>query len=82
MLSKLDPWIRRRLRCLLWVQWKRGRTRYKALRQRGVGHSLAANTAGSCRGPWRLSQSSAMTIAFPKAAFAALGLPSLEPRHA
>ena len=30
-------------------------------------------------GPWRLSNSSAMTIAFPNAAFAALGLPSLEP---
>jgi len=83
VLGKLTPWIRRRLRCLVWVQWKRGSTRYKALRQRGVGHVLAANTAGSCRGPWRLSNSSAMTIAFPNAIFAALGLPSLEPtRHA
>ena len=83
VLGKLTPWIRRRLRCLVWVQWKRGSTRYKALRQRGVGRVLAANTAGSCRGPWRLSNSSAMTIAFPNAAFAALGLPSLAPaRHA
>jgi RNA-directed DNA polymerase len=93
VLRKLDPWIRRRLRCLVWVQWKRGPTRYRALRQRGVGQVLAANTPtgqarglkahGSCRGPWRLSNSSAMTIAFPNAAFAALGLPSLEPtRHA
>jgi RNA-directed DNA polymerase len=83
VLRKLDPWIRRRLRCLVWVQWKRGPTRYKALRRHGVGHVLAANTAGSCRGPWRLSNSSAMTIALPNAALAALGLPSLEPtRHA
>ena len=81
VLRKLEPWIRRRLRCLVWVQWKCGPTRYKALRRRGVGHLLAANTAGSCRGPWRLSNSSAMTIAFPNAAFAALGLPSLEPTH-
>ena len=51
VLGKLTPWIRRRLRCLVWVQWKRGSTRYKALRQRGVGRVLAANTAGSCRGP-------------------------------
>ena len=66
VLRKLDPWIRRRLRCLRWVQWKRGRTRYKALRRRGVGRVLAANTPtgqarglkaqGSCRGPWRLSK--------------------------
>ena len=83
VLDKLSSWIRRRLRCLVWVQWKRGSTRYKALRQRGIRHVLAANTAGSCRGPWRLSNSSAMRIAFPNAVFAALGLPSLEPpRHA
>ncbi len=81
VLRKLEPWIRRRLRCLVWVQWKRGPTRYKALRRRGVGHLLAANTAGSCRGPWRLSNSAAMTIAFPNAALAALGLPSLETTH-
>ena len=83
VMRKLDPWIRRRLRCLVWVQWKRGPTRYKALRRRGVGHLLAANTAGSCRGPWRLSNSRAMTIALPNAALTALGLPTLEPpRHA
>jgi len=37
----------RRLRCVLWKQWKRGRIRFKELRQRGVGKDLAAETAGS-----------------------------------
>ncbi|HFV9915915.1 TPA: group II intron maturase-specific domain-containing protein [Salmonella enterica subsp. diarizonae serovar 61:l,v:z35] len=28
-------WVRRRLRSLLWKQWKKGRTRYGELRARG-----------------------------------------------
>jgi hypothetical protein len=56
VLRALDEWIRRRLRAIAWKQWKRGRTRFAELRQRGVGHDLAAQTAGSSHGPWRLSK--------------------------
>lgn len=77
VLHGLDQWIRRRLRCLIWKQWKRGRTRFAELRRRGIAKDLAAQTAGSPHGPWRLSQSPALTIAFPNAVFSALGLPSL-----
>ena len=45
----------------------------------GVGRDLAAQTAGSPHGPWRLSNSPALTLAFPNASLAALGLPSLVP---
>src|SRR5205807_135818 len=31
----LDGWIRRKLRCILWRQWKRPYTRVKPLKQRG-----------------------------------------------
>ncbi|MGG2142327.1 reverse transcriptase domain-containing protein [Symbiopectobacterium sp. RP] len=41
-------WVRRRLRSLLWKQWKKGRSRYSELRVRGVGKDLAAQTVGSC----------------------------------
>ncbi len=37
VLRDLDSWIQRRLRCVVWKQWKRGRRRYEALRARGVG---------------------------------------------
>jgi hypothetical protein len=37
-------------------------------------------TAGSSHGPWRLSNSPALTLAFTNLAFVALGLPSLVPR--
>jgi RNA-directed DNA polymerase len=74
VLGDLDSWIRRKLRCFKWKQWKRGRTRYKELRQRGVNEALAAQTAGSPHGPWRLSQSPALCIAFPNAFFDRVGL--------
>jgi RNA-directed DNA polymerase len=77
VLTHLDEWIRHRLRSVVWKQWRRGRTRFLELRRRGVGLALAANTAGSAHGPWRLSHSRALDLALPKAFFATLGLPEL-----
>jgi RNA-directed DNA polymerase len=79
VLRRLEHWTRRRLRAVSWKQWKRGRTRFAELRRRGVGRDLAAQTAGSPHGPWRLSNSPALALAFPNAALAALGLPLLVP---
>jgi len=76
-LRDLDSWIRRRLRSVVWKQWKRGRTRFKELRRRGVGLALATTTAGSAHGPWRLSHSRALDVALPQGFFARLGLPEL-----
>ena len=73
----LDSWIRRRLRCFQWKQWKRGKTRFAELRKRGVGKDLAAQTAGSSRGLWHISRSPALSIALPGAYFDSLGLPKL-----
>jgi RNA-directed DNA polymerase len=83
VLRSLDEWLRRRLRAIAWKQWKRGRTRYAELRRRGVGRNLAAQTAGSPHGPWRLSNSPALTISLPTASFRSLGLtPVAELQHA
>lgn len=77
VMKELEGWIRRRLRCFLWKQWKRGRVRFKELRNRGVGRNLAAKTAGSAHGPWHLSNSPALAIALNNAYFRSLGLPPL-----
>lgn len=77
VLEALDHWIRRRLRSVIWKQWKHGRQRYVQLRQRGVGKGLAAQTAGSPHGPWRLANSPALSYALPIAYFDSLGLPRL-----
>jgi RNA-directed DNA polymerase len=79
VLSKLDSWIRRRLRMVQWRQWKRGRTRFAELRKRDVNQDLAARTAGSAHGPWRLSRSPALSFSLPNAYFISLGLPTLAP---
>jgi len=74
VLRELDQWTRRRLRAVAWKQWKRGSTRFAELRRCGVGRDLAAQTAGSPHGPWRLSNSPALAIALPNAFFTSLGL--------
>src|SRR5580700_2332572 len=77
VLQSLETWVRRRLRSVMWKQWKRGRTRFRELRKRGVGKDLAAQTAGSPHGPWRIANSPALNIALPNAYFAGLGLPPM-----
>jgi RNA-directed DNA polymerase len=77
VLYALDQWIRRRLRAIVWKQWKRTRTRFVRLRRRGVGRELAGKTAGSPHGPWRLSNSPALAIALPNAFFVSLDLATL-----
>ena len=83
VLRRLDQWIRRRLRAIAWKQWKRGCTRYTRLRRRGVEGALAARTAGSSHGTWRLSHSPALAIALPTAFFSkTLKLATLAPASA
>jgi RNA-directed DNA polymerase len=81
VLRELDYWIRRRMRAIAWAQWKHGPNRFDKLRRCGVGRDLAARTAGSPHGPWRLSQSPALSVALPNAFLASLGLATLEPRR-
>lgn len=77
VLGELEKWTRRRLRSVVWKQWKRGVNRYAQLRKMGIGKRLAAQTAGSNHGPWRLSNSPALAMALSNAYFKSLGLPSL-----
>lgn len=82
VLKDLDSWVHRRLRAFVWKQWRRGKTKFAELRKRNVSRDLAAQTAGSCHGPWRLSKSPALHYAFPTAFFASLGVPKLAPQPA
>ena len=77
VLQGLEEWTRRRLRSVLWKQWDRGPVRFSELRKRGVGKDLAAQTAGSAHGPWRLANSPALQVALPNAYFDSLGIPRL-----
>ena len=81
VLESLEKWFRRRLRSAIWKQWKRGSVRFAELRKRGVGKDLAAQTAGSAHGPWRLANSPALALALPNAYFDSLGIPRLTDRR-
>lgn len=77
VLSDLNSWVRRRMRSVIWKQWKRGRRRFAELCKRGVSKGLAARTAGSPHGPWRIGRSPALSIAFPNTFFDSHGMPHL-----
>lgn len=81
ILDELDGWIRRRLRCLIWRQCKRPRTRAMRLMQRGLDKQRAWLSAYNGRGPWWNAGAGHMHDAFRAAFFRNLGLVSLLGQH-
>jgi RNA-directed DNA polymerase len=75
--EELDQWIRRKLRCILWRQWKRSYARARNLMRRGLDHERAWRSATNGRGPWWNAGASHMNQAFPKKCFDNSGLVSL-----
>ena len=75
--EELDQWIRRKLRCILWKQWKRNYTRAKNLMGRGLDEERAWRSAVNGRGPWWNAGASHMNAAYSKLAFNRMGLVSL-----
>jgi group II intron reverse transcriptase/maturase len=75
--EELDSWIRRKLRCILWRQWKRTFTRAKNLMRRGLDEVRAWKSATNGRGPWWNSGASHMHACYQKSYFDKLGLASL-----
>jgi RNA-directed DNA polymerase len=76
-LEERDGWLRHKLRCILWRQWKRSYTRARNLMQRGLTEERAWRSATNGRGPWWNAGASHMHAAFPKSWFDHLGLVSL-----
>ncbi|MBN3134699.1 group II intron reverse transcriptase/maturase [Pectobacterium punjabense] len=52
VLEEIDSWINRKLRCLLWRQWKRPGTQAKKLMQAGLTEERAWRSASNQRGAW------------------------------
>ena len=76
-LTKLEAWIRRRLRSYLWRQWRNGHNRFKELRRRGVSKFHAAVAASSPTGCWRMSSHPSIQNALRNHVFHNLGLPRI-----
>ena len=79
--EQLDQWLRRRLRCILWRQWKRPRTRARRLMKLGLERHRAFTSAYNGHGPWWNAGASHMNYAVPTRFFRTLGLLSLLEEH-
>ena len=79
-LTTLDFWIRRRLRCIIWRQWKRPATRLKKLRDLGIRDDRAY-IAASRKGPWHCAGTPAVIQALTPEFFDSLGLYGLTEQY-
>lgn len=78
--ERLDKWLRRKLRCILWRQWKKGSTRVRKLQELGVDLRHEGTGAYS-RGPWWNAGASHTNLALPNATLRDMGLVSLLDEH-
>jgi len=79
--EELDQWVRRKLRCILWRQWKRPRTRLQKLRRLGLEEARAATSAHNGHGPWWNAGASHMNAVVPTGMLRGWGLISLLDEH-
>jgi RNA-directed DNA polymerase len=80
-LKKLDSWIRRRIRCIIWRQWKRPKTRIKKLLKLKIAFHIAKATAYNNAGPWKCARLPGMQMAYSNKALEQMGLKSLFDEH-
>ena len=57
LLEKTDEWFRRRLRSLIWKQWKRIKTKLRNLIKLGIPKQKAREFANTRKGFWRTADS-------------------------
>ncbi len=76
--EELDFWIRRKLRCIIWRQMKRAKTRGKRMIQQGLNKQRAWESATNGRGAWWNAGASHMNQAYPITYFNKLGLVALQ----
>ncbi|MEB0099652.1 group II intron maturase-specific domain-containing protein, partial [Pseudomonas sp. DC1.2] len=76
-LEELDGWVRHKLRCIIWRQWKQPSTRARNLMRLGLSEARACKSAFNGRGPWWSSGAPHMNQALPKKLWDGLGLVSI-----
>ena len=66
LLEKLDMKVRRKLRVIIWKQWKKIKKRYTSLRKLGITHKDAYVTANSRRGYYHIAHTRVLESAISK----------------
>lgn len=57
LLPKVDEWYRRRIRMVIWKQWKKNRTRFRNLIKLGIAKYKAWEFANTRKGYWHIANS-------------------------
>ena len=75
--KRLDAWIRRRLRRILWSHWKTPRNRQRQLRKLGLSGTLLDEVKNTGRGAWRNAKGRPMNFGISNKRLRQWGLLSL-----
>jgi RNA-directed DNA polymerase len=62
ILTEIDAWYRRRLRMVIWKQWKRVKTRFANLQRLGIPRQKAWEHANTRKGCWHIANSWILTV--------------------
>jgi RNA-directed DNA polymerase len=79
--QELDSWLRRKLRAILWRQWKRNLTRARNLIKLGFSRDAAWRFVRIQRGPWATAGTFNMHRLLKNSYFDSLGLVSLQSQY-
>ena len=60
VLSNWYQWLRRRMRCYIWKQWKKPKTRVRNLRKLGISKEQAYQWGNTRKGFWRVAGSAVL----------------------
>ena len=77
LMKEIDHWIRRKLRVIIWKQWKKIRKRYTSLRKLGISHRDAYVTSNSRRGYYHIAHTRVLEQAISKERLNKRGLVNL-----
>ena len=79
--QELDSWLRRKLRAILWRQWKRTHTRAKNLIKLGLSSNATWRFVRIQRGPWATAGTNVIHRVLRNSYFDSLGLISMESQY-
>lgn len=75
LLPKIDQWYRRRLRMIIWKQWKRIKTRFRNLLKLGISKYKVREFANTRKGYWHIANSPILTRTITTERLAKAGYP-------
>lgn len=77
IMSKIDEWLRRRIRMCYWKQWKKTSAKFNNLKKLGIARDKAWQFANTRKGYWRIAKSPILARSITNARLEKAGLVSL-----